>query len=106
MIGDLNLDGSVSIGDFIVLASNFNQTGKRWQDGDVNYDNTVSIADFLDLAANFNTSYAGEIFPINPAEQKLLDEFYAANVPEPALILLCLATLAFSRGRLNRKSQI
>ncbi|HEV8378220.1 MAG TPA: PQQ-dependent sugar dehydrogenase [Tepidisphaeraceae bacterium] len=99
MIGDLNLDGSVSIADFIELASHFNQTSARWQDGDVNYDNTVSIADFLDLAANFNTSYAGEIFPIDPAEQKLLDEFYAANVPEPASLfaLFVGAVILFHR---------
>src|SRR5207253_9967525 len=33
-IGDLNLDGAVTIADFIDLASNFNSTG-GWQEGDL-----------------------------------------------------------------------
>src|SRR5439155_8307551 len=37
-IGDVNLDGTVSISDFLDLASNFNSTGKTWQEGDLNYD--------------------------------------------------------------------
>jgi hypothetical protein len=99
VIGDLNLDGSVSIADFIELAAHFNQTSARWQDGDVNYDNTVSVADFLELAANFNTNYSGEIFPIDPAEQQLLSDFYSANVPEPSAILLLALAAAIASLR-------
>src|SRR5439155_13280427 len=47
--GDLNLDGQVSISDFLQLASNFNASGKTWEEGDVNYDGQVTIADFLAL---------------------------------------------------------
>jgi hypothetical protein len=57
VVGDLNLDKSVSISDFIDLAANFNQSG-GWQQGDLNFDGTVSISDFIDLAANFNQQLA------------------------------------------------
>src|SRR4029453_1339914 len=63
-IGDLNLDGAVTISDFIDLASHFNGTG-GWQEGDLNGDGTVSISDFIDLASNFNSTYAGDILPIS-----------------------------------------
>jgi autotransporter-associated beta strand protein len=101
VVGDLNLDGMVSISDFIDLASHFGETGTAtWADGDVNYDQIVSISDFIDLAANFGSVYSGESFAIAPAERTLLDSFYAANVPEPqALGWLAAAALTFCRRR-------
>src|SRR5207237_9648260 len=84
-IGDLNLDGVVSISDFIDLASHFNGPG-TWQEGDLNYDGQVTIADFIDLASNFNTSYSGEVFPISAEDQQTLNAFAAAHgvsVAEP-----------------------
>jgi len=81
VIGDVNLDGSVSIADFIDLATNFDTTDATWDTGDLNFDGSVTIADFIDLAANFGRSYSGEIAPITMDEQKLLQDF-AANVPE------------------------
>jgi T5SS/PEP-CTERM-associated repeat protein len=91
-IGDLNLDGAVTISDFIDLSSNFNASGPNitWQEGDLNYDNQITISDFIDLAANFGASYAGAILPI----------------PEPSTHpqLLLLTTLAASRRvRLSRR---
>jgi len=62
LIGDLNLDGSVTIADFTTLAANFNSTAATWESGDLNYDDMVSIADFIDLAAHFNQS----LFPAAP----------------------------------------
>src|SRR5687767_13762968 len=59
-IGDLNLDGTVTIADFIDLAANFNGTG-GWQEGDLNGDTLITISDFIDLAANFNASYLGSV---------------------------------------------
>jgi len=50
--GDLNGDGSVSIADFIQLASHFNAPG-GWGEGDLNADGLVTISDFIDLSANF-----------------------------------------------------
>jgi hypothetical protein len=103
-IGDLNLDGNVTIADFIDLASNFNVTGTAtWQEGDVNADGNVTIADFIDLASNFNTSYSGQVFPISAADQQTLASFAASAgvaVPEPAsLSLLGVGALLLSSRR-------
>ena len=99
-VGDLNLDGIVSISDFIDLSSHFGASGPNvtWQEGDLNYDNTITIADFIDFAANFGASYAGEALPISPEDQQLLSNFASANssspIPEPSMLLVLL--LSFS----------
>jgi T5SS/PEP-CTERM-associated repeat protein len=99
-IGDLNLDGVVSISDFIDLSSNFGASGPNvtWQEGDLNYDNAVTISDFLDLAANFGDSYSGQALPISPEDQSLLSAFASAHssVPEPSTLLLLAATTLLS----------
>jgi autotransporter-associated beta strand protein len=101
-VGDLNLDGAVTISDFIDLASHFNGVG-TWQEGDLNYDGVVTISDFIDLASNFNTSYSGEVFPISPADAQALSDFASAHgvaVPEPStMTLLTLTATALLRRR-------
>src|SRR6185436_15745113 len=102
-VGDLNLDGAVSISDFIDLASHFNAPG-FWQEGDLNGDGGVSISDFIDLASNFNTAYAGNSLPISAADQSMLSAFAAAHVvslvPEPAsLTILFLGACLLPRRR-------
>ena len=64
--GDLNLDGTVSITDFIDLASNFGKANATWAMGDTNGDATVSIADFITLASNYGQTFAGEAEPAPP----------------------------------------
>ena len=100
LIGDLNLDGQVSISDFIDLAAHFNSAG-TWGDGDINYDGVVTIADFIDLASNFNSSLSGVSHPIGREDASLLSNFAAANVPEPALVfpLLFFSLLGGRRSR-------
>jgi fibronectin-binding autotransporter adhesin len=105
-IGDLNLDGTVTISDFIDLASNFNRLGgATWQMGDVNYDGSVTISDFIDLASNFNQSVSGDALPTSDADASMLAEFATANgasaVPEPSCLLLmpAIAGLTFRRIR-------
>lgn len=90
-IGDLNLDGMVSISDFIDLAAKFGSASATWQDGDLNYDNQVSIGDFIDLAANFGSSYSADAMSVE----------HPVAVPEPiALGAVILAmTLAGRRRR-------
>ena len=68
VIGDLNLDGTVSISDFIDLASHFGASGATWADGDVNYDQNVTISDFIDLAANFGATFSGQTLPISQSD--------------------------------------
>jgi hypothetical protein len=80
-VGDLNLDGEVTISDFIDLASHFNElAGMSWQEGDLNYDGAVTISDFIDQAANFNTSYGVAAVDLAAAN--------GATVPEPGMPLL------------------
>src|SRR5205085_751716 len=76
-------DRTVSISDFIDLASHFNQPATKWSEGDLNYDGQVTISDFIDLAANFNKALpppgqaaaaaAGESVTIDSAGATSLD---------------------------------
>jgi hypothetical protein len=104
-VGDLNLDGRVTVADFIDLASNFNTIGTAtWQEGDLNYDRNVTLSDFIDLASNFNGAYNGESWPISEAEAALLNEFAAAHgvaIPEPNTFTVMLITV----GALSRRGQ-
>ena len=104
-VGDLNMDGTVSIADFIDLASNFNAEGD-WQKGDLNGDGTVSIADFIDLASNFNTSYSGASWPMSAQESAMLSQFASSigtTVPEPgAVVGIMVFAHAMTRRRRRR----
>jgi hypothetical protein len=106
-IGDLNLDGTVSISDFLDLASHFNTVGgATWQMGDVNYDGSVTISDFIDLASNFNASFSGEVLPISPNEERKLSRFASAHgssVPEPAALGILSGVAILLAGRRRRK---
>ncbi|HEV8290409.1 MAG TPA: autotransporter-associated beta strand repeat-containing protein, partial [Tepidisphaeraceae bacterium] len=103
LIGDLNLDGAVTISDFIDLAAHFNTVGEAtWQIGDVNYDGSVTIADFIDLSSNFGQSLSGIATPISEKDLSILSRFADANgvVPEPSyLALLSLTPLLLVRRR-------
>src|SRR6266576_3699673 len=74
LTGDLNGDGSVSIADFIILASNFNSPGD-WSKGDLNGDGLVTISDFIDLASNFGTTYSGVSWPVSAEDSAMLSQF-------------------------------
>jgi autotransporter-associated beta strand protein len=103
--GDLNLDGVVSISDFIDLATNFGSTNATWQEGDLNYDGSVTISDFIDLASFFGSTYSGEVLPINPADERALSAFAAAHgaaAPEPATMGL-VASAAMLLGMRRRR---
>jgi hypothetical protein len=54
--GDANRDGRVSFADYLVLESNFGQTGRTWLTADFNNDGKASFADYLLLEANFGRS--------------------------------------------------
>jgi hypothetical protein len=80
--GDANLDRVVNIGDFALLAANFNLSS-YWAKGDFNYNGVTNIGDFALLAANFNTSLPR-----------------STPVPEPSTVIACaIATAALSRRR-------
>jgi hypothetical protein len=105
-LGDLNLDGTVTISDFIDLAAHFNGAG-GWQEGDLNYDGTVTISDFIDLASNFNATYSGEVFPISAADEQALSAFAASigvSVPEPGTMGVIAVGALGLLGRRRRRA--
>jgi len=83
--GDANLDGKVTIADFLALQNNFGQVG-AWADGDFTGDEMVTIADFLILQNNWGFGTVGAAS--------------VPTIPEPAsLLLLSLGALALVRRR-------
>ena len=88
LLGDANLDGKVNGTDFNILAANFNQSGRSWDEGDFNYDGDVNGTDFVLMADNFN-QFASQSATA-AADWTALQDFAAANgislasVPEPA----------------------
>jgi uncharacterized delta-60 repeat protein len=87
IIGDLNLDRSVTIADFIDLSSNFNKTATSWISGDVNFDQKTTIADFIDLAGNFGLTLAPPAPPAPApraaADLQLQNEDSASALADP-----------------------
>jgi autotransporter-associated beta strand protein len=77
LLGDANLDGKVNGADFAILAANFNQSGKVWDQGDFNYTGEVNGSDFTLLANNFNQSASQSA--VASADLQALDAFAAAN---------------------------
>lgn len=86
--GDLNLDGGVTISDFLQLASNFNSSdaGLTWQEGDLNGDHSVTISDFLELASNFGGSYSGLVATASAADIQTLASFAESNGIDPSVV--------------------
>lgn len=80
--GDANLDGSVEVNDFSRLASNFNTSGRLWQDGDFNYDGSVNINDSGLMSPNWQRSPG--LRP-GPGELPPLAELYVLMLDHPAI---------------------
>lgn len=54
--GDANLDRTVNLADFNIVAANFGQAPRRFSQGDFNFDTNVNLNDFNLLAGNFGES--------------------------------------------------
>jgi len=52
---DFNRDGAVNFLDNVVLAMNYNGTGKKWNQGDATLDGLVNFNDFVYMAGFYNT---------------------------------------------------
>jgi hypothetical protein len=77
LAGDANRDRKVNFDDLLVLASNYNTTGKTFSQGNFNYDanGKVNFDDLLILAANYNKSLAGTPAPlVAPATPPAADD--------------------------------
>ena len=88
--GDLNGNGDVAFGDFLVLSGNFGDPTKTlYTEGNIDLMNGVAFSDFLALSGNFGkTPAAGAT---------------AAAVPEPSsLVLVSLGALYLLGRRRHR----
>ena len=94
--GDANLDGTVNMQDFNLLAANFGGSGEVWSLGDFNYDGMINALDLNALASDFGLSGAlpGDL-PVG------LD----ALVPEPGSIALIGVGLVTVLGSSRRRRQ-
>lgn len=94
--GDANLDRSVNLTDFNILAGNFGLTGRGWALGNFSGDliGRVDLTDFNLLAANFGFS-AGPDGVVDPQDWFTL----ATLVPEPALGIFAMSGCALLRRR-------
>ena len=94
--GDANLDGRVNLNDFNILASNFGQSDRTWEQGDFNEDGFVNLGDFNLLAANFGK----EIQPAGPGTT-ITFGLGGQLVPEPAgaAVALLVPALTLRRRR-------
>jgi beta-glucanase (GH16 family) len=88
LVGDANLDGSVSLADFNALAANFGSANRQWFEGDFNFDGSVNLSDFNLLAVNFGLSV--------PASEAF------SSVPEPAAISCLFVAALFATRRQSR----
>jgi outer membrane protein assembly factor BamB len=78
LAGDANRDRVVNFSDLLVLAKNYNGTGKTWADGDFTGDGVVNFADLLILARNYNKTLPAAATAANAA-------FAAEPIDAPAL---------------------
>jgi hypothetical protein len=69
--GDANLDRTVDISDLYLLASNWRQTSRRWDQGDFNFDSTTNAVDLGSLSRNWQAVLALPA-PAVPADAPVL----------------------------------
>jgi hypothetical protein len=99
-LGDANLDGAVNFADLAALSQNYSASsiaGPGWTGGDFNYDGSVNLTDLYALGYQYND-------PLNPLPQALQTlGLPAIEVPEPACVVLLLASAAWPLQRARRR---
>jgi hypothetical protein len=118
LIGDANLDGSVSFIDLGIVAQNLGAINSDWEHGDFNYDGSVNFTDLGLLAQNLNKTTIntplGELVP--DASSAFVAEWnltvaelqsnrtQPADLPEPGMIGLLGIGAAGVMARRRRRA--
>jgi autotransporter-associated beta strand protein len=104
LLGDADLNGSITGSDFTILAGNFGKSDKGWDQGDFDYNGVVNGSDFTALVGNLGKSATGAAIDLPAADWVALDAFAAsrgmlADVPEPLApaIFISAALLQLTR---------
>lgn len=94
--GDADVDGKVNFADLVILAQNYNLTGRSWQTGDFDGDGSTNFNDLVPMAQNYNygTLQAGDT-SMFAADWALAQSL----VPEPASGIIVGSLLAVTRRR-------
>ncbi len=98
LAGDATRDDTVDFDDLLLLAANYNGTGKLWSHGDFTGDGKTNFDDLLLLASNYNVSIGASdtLGTLHSLDTRVT----TIALPEPAMILPSLAaTAALSRRR-------
>ncbi len=97
VLGDANMDGTVSLADLNILLNNYGRTSATWGMGDFNYDGTVSLADLNLLLNNYGRTFAGDTVSgganLDAAAIGALRADGITVVPEPGALALLAAGL-------------
>jgi len=103
--GDINLDGTVNVGDFNILAGNYlSSTTGGWSAGDLNDDGVVNVGDFNLLAGNYLASIGGAPSGLGQPTALIAPAGAGSSVPEPTAGLLLAAGAGLSMLR-RRKAK-
>jgi hypothetical protein len=106
--GDANLDGVVDAKDLLILAENYDQSGRWWEQGDFNHDGIVNALDLQMLASHYGqgTLFDGGGPAASTAAAFAADwataQAEAATVPEPGgvgVLMLGVAAALLRRQR-------
>lgn len=101
--GDANLDHHVNFADLVLLAQNYNRSGKLWNNGDFNFDSSVNFADLVALAQHYNTSTATlSLAGLDPAFAAVW-ALAQSLVPEPTVLVAMAAAAPLFLTRRPRR---
>jgi autotransporter-associated beta strand protein len=104
ILGDSNLDGSVSFADLVAVAQHYGtSSGATWQNGDFNYDGIVSFADLVAVAQNYGGALPSDAIPGAPANFNADMAAAFSSVPEPGGLTLVAAAAGLLSARVRRR---
>jgi autotransporter-associated beta strand protein len=100
LLGDTNLDGSITTADVTTILSDYGKTNQTWAQGDLDYDGIITVADLKGLLANYvkvmppNYSVDLAQFPnLDGAAVGALRSAGITIIPEPGALALLAAGL-------------